>query len=922
LGEQLVGRRQELAAIDVFLDEAADGAAAALVLEGEAGIGKTSVWREGVERARNRGFRLLTARPVGAEVRLSLAGLGDLLGDAVDETLPSLPEPQRNALEVALLRAESRGSPDVRAVGVALAEVLRTLSRRAAVLIAVDDLQWLDRPSGELIAFALRRLDAEPVRLLASVRAEPGVGVPFELDRALGDERLRRLRLGPLSLGALHELLRSRLGLALGRPTLVRLHATTGGNPYFALEVGRELVRLGVEPTPGHPLPVPDDLRALLRGRLRRLPAPTRSVLLLAAALPRPTVDLLGAISGSPEQVAAELDAAQQAGVVELDDEQVHFTHPLLADVCYADAPARQRRTAHARIADVVSGREASALHLALAVDGPDEAAARSLTDAARHAAGRGAPGAAAEFWELASRLTPPERDADRRERLLEAADSRLRVGDFAGARERFECLLADARGARERAELLLRVARTRDDDVAIALALCRDALREGGDEGFRSRAHLYMNSLHERRGDMRRALRHARRALDLAELAGDAELVASALFWTAWFEIGTLDLTPGLVERALDLEGSELLAAFQLACQDQLDEARTLLEAQLDTATVAGNEGSIGSLLYFLTELECAVGNWARADERAAECYELWERRGIEPEGSVALGCRAFVDARLGRVGDARRAGERGVALAAATGNETFRLRNVGILGFLELSLGNVEAAAFHLRDLPARLVEVGWNEPAVAFPVWPDAIEALIGVGELELARSYLHQYDVRIRTFRTPSALATAARCHGLLAMAERDLEGARTWFGRSLSEHERGPRPLDRARTLLAVGMVERRAKQKRAAREALQDALAIFEELGAQLWAERARGELARIGGRAPAAGELTPAEHRVAELVAEGRTNREAASLLVVSEHTIDSHLRRVYRKLGVRSRAELAHHFAAHAQNRTEHSR
>jgi DNA-binding CsgD family transcriptional regulator len=911
LGEQLIGRRQELAAIDAFLDPDADGAAA-LVLEGEAGIGKTSVWREGTARAQAGGYRVLTARPVGAEVRLSFAGLGDLLAEPAIDTLPRLPAPQRRALEAALALADADEPPDPRTVGLALAGVLRELSASGPVLLAVDDLQWLDASSGELLGFSLRRLVAERVQLLAAVRIGPSVGVPFELDRALGDERLRRLRLGPLSLGALHELLRSRLELALARPTLVRLHATTGGNPFFALEVGRELVRLGVEPAPGQPLPVPDDLRALLRGRLRRLSEPTRSVLLLAAALPRPTVDLLEAIHGSPEHVAAELDAACQAGVIELDEERVRFTHPLLADVCDAEAPARQRRTVHARIAEVVGDREASALHLALAAEGPDDTAARSLADAARQAAGRGAPGAAAEFWDLAARLTPPERDVDRRERMLEAADSRLRVGDVVGARAQFERLLADARDARERAELVLRLARTHDDDVEIALALCRDALREGGDDdGFSARAHLYMNSLHERRGDMRGALRHARRALDLAESVGDEGLLAAALLRTAWFEIGTLDLTPGLIERAIDVEGPGRIAAFRLACQDRLDEARTLVEGHLAMATVEGDESSSVILLYYLTELECAAGNWARADELAAECYELSQRRGLEPEGSVALGCRAFVDARLGRVGDARRAGERGVALAAAAGDETFRLRIGGILGFLELSLGNLEAAASHLRDLPARLVEMGWNEPAIALPVWPDAIEALIGVGELELARSYLHQYDERIRTFRTPSALATAARCHGLLAGAERDLEGARTWFRRSLSEHERGPRPLDRARTLLALGMLERRAKQKRAAREALQEALAIFEELGARLWAERARDELARIGGRPVAADELTPAEQRVAELVAAGRTNRETAAALVVSTHTVDSQLRSVYRKLGIRSRTELARRYA-----------
>lgn len=221
---------------------------------------------------------------------------------------------------------------------------------------------------------------------------------------------------------------------------------------------------------------------------------------------------------------------------------------------------------------------------------------------------------------------------------------------------------------------------------------------------------------------------------------------------------------------------------------------------------------------------------------------------------------------------------------------------------------------------DLPARLSSQGWNEPTV-YPVWPDAIEALIALGELEQARDYLAQYRQRAEAFGSTWARTTAARCRGLLAAAEGEFAAAREAYKRALSEHERSPEAFERGRTLLALGALERRAKQKRAARDALEAAVVIFEELGARLWVERARGELARIGGRAPATDELTPAERRVAELVAEGRTNREAASILVVSVHTVDSHLRRVYRKLGVRSRAELAHRFAEE-QVRTGHSR
>ena len=240
--------------------------------------------------------------------------------------------------------------------------------------------------------------------------------------------------------------------------------------------------------------------------------------------------------------------------------------------------------------------------------------------------------------------------------------------------------------------------------------------------------------------------------------------------------------------------------------------------------------------------------------------------------------------------------------------------MENLCALGFLELSLGDFAGAAGRLSGLTNRLLSDEMKSLTVLSSVWPDLIEALIGVARFDEARGYLGEYEERARPFSSRWSTAGAARCRGLLAAADGRLEAARESFRGALVERE-GSGPFERGRTLLALGAVERRAKQKRAAREAFEAALAIFEELGARLWADRARGELTRIGGRAPAADELTPAERRVAELVAEGRTNREAASLLVLSEHTIDSHLRRVYRKLGVRSRAELARRFATQGQ-------
>lgn len=929
--EQLVGRRQELAAIDAFLAEDATGAAA-LVVEGEAGIGKTSVWRDGVERAREHGYRVLLAQPVGAEVRLALAGLGDLLGEVVDEALPSLPEPQRRALEAALLRAGSHGPPDVRAVGVALAEVLRTLSRGDTVLIAVDDLQWLDRPSGELITFALRRLDAEPVRLLASVRTEPGVGFPFELDRALGEAHLQRLPLGPLSVGALYEFVRTRLAVTLPRPALVRLHEASGGNPLFALEIGRELHRRGIELTQDGHLPIPVDLHALLRERLARLPGRTRALLVTAAALPRPTVDLLEAATGSLDEVAADLERALQARVIELEQDQVRFSHPLLASVCYADASPRRRRQAHARLAEIVDGPEARARHLALAAEGPDEEVALALDEAARQAIVRGAPLAAAELSEMAAQATAREQEASWRRRLKAAARARHQGDDEIGARLLLERLLLLTPKGRERADVLVSLTKTRGDDFGVAINLCEQALDEAeGDHRLESLIHRRLSLLRKLAGDVRRGLWHARRALDLAVRVGDSELVVPALARVARLEIFTGEMTPGLLDRALASRNAGPGDAFYetpqaallswLMCKGELDEGRELVEEELTKAATQGNVHNFPNLILELVPLECRAGNWARADELATELLELDQRRGLELQGSIGLYCRALVDAHVGRADESRAAAERGVAIAKAAGDEEIRVLNVGVLGFLELSLGDFESAARYLRELPALLTSQGCIDPTVHYPVWPDAIEALIALGELQQARDYLAQFRQRAAAFESPWAYATSTRCRGLLAAGEGDAAQAREAFQRALTEHERSPEPLERGRTLLALGALERRCKQKQAARQALEAALQIFEELGARLWVERARGELARIGGRAPAGDELTPAERRVAELVAEGRTNREAASILVVSTHTIDSHLRRVYRKLGVSSRAELAHRFAER-QVGTEHSR
>jgi DNA-binding CsgD family transcriptional regulator len=269
-----------------------------------------------------------------------------------------------------------------------------------------------------------------------------------------------------------------------------------------------------------------------------------------------------------------------------------------------------------------------------------------------------------------------------------------------------------------------------------------------------------------------------------------------------------------------------------------------------------------------------------------------------------------AVIAAHRGRIGDARARSQQAVARAEAEGIGIGQSGHSWVLGFVELSTGDAAAALPYLRR-SYELRNAFMLEPAQRLELG-DLLEALIALGELDEADEVLVTWQERAAALDRAWALAILARCRGLLLAARGDLEGAFASFERALVEHARSTDPFHHARTLLAFGRTQRRAKKRGAARTTLEDALSRFERLGALLWAEQARAELARIGGRAPSRGELTEAEHRIARLVAQGGTNREVAAALFLTEHSVETALTRIYRKLGVRSRAELAHLLAA----------
>ena len=451
----VVGRDVELARTRSFLDSIVLGPAALLV-EGEAGIGKTTVWAAAIGEAESRGIRVLQARAAETEVQLSYASLADLVGADFEETRRALPPIQQRALAAALLRAEADEPFQPRTIATAFVGVLATMAEAAVVLVAVDDVQWLDPASAGALAFAARRLPGR-VGLLLTRRGDPGDPPPLGLARALPEDRLDRLTPGPLSLAALHHLLHGRLGSAPPRPALARLAEVSGGNPLLALEIARALGPDWSILAGGGPLPVPPDLQGIVRERVEGLSTPGRYASLVAAAMSRPTRDLIVRALALEDERPFGLLEAEEAGVLVSEADRVRFTHPLLASAIYGATTVERRRRLHERLAEVASDPEERARHLALSKTHPDEAVAAELEQAAARAAARGAQEAAAELFAGACRLTPDELSQERARRELGHANALRALGDLEGSRALAEDAAERASGSlRARALLLL----------------------------------------------------------------------------------------------------------------------------------------------------------------------------------------------------------------------------------------------------------------------------------------------------------------------------------------------------------------------------------------------------------------------------------------------------------------------------------
>lgn len=917
--QALFGRQTELALVSKVLDAVPAGPVA-LILGGEPGTGKSALWLDALSQAEARSYRVLSCRPSEAEAKLSFAAIGDLFGGVSDESLEGLPMPQRSAIAVALLRAEAIGSPpDQRAISAAFHGALLALAAAAPTVVAIDDAQWLDAPSARVLEFVVRRLNDVPVGLIMTARSEELEAPPLGLGRSLQADRLQRLSVGPITLEATRQMLGSELSKGFSRPVLLRIHEAAAGNPFLALELGRTLLRQGIELEPGMALPVPSNLADLVKVRSSELSDEVRQVLLIVSSASQPTVPLVARAIGV-RTAQDQIDAAFEAGVIHVSGGRLRPVLPLLATVLYAGSSGRARRDIHRRIAAVVVDQEERARHLALAAEGPDEEVAAELENAARRARSRGAPDAAAELSELARELTPPEPAIARIHRTVHAGQYAFEAADMGQASTLLEEAVEAAPSGPFRAEALLFLARVRyhSHDALAALTLAEQALAEPEqDPALATQIQLELAASAEAVGDRDRARAHARLAVDLAEAQGDEASLAESLALVGFHDfLAGEGLARSVMSRAIALEGARMdlrplrSPTFREACMllwtDELDASRSTFRDLEKRCRETGDEGSLAVILFLLAQLECWAGDWSKASGHADESCTITGFTGQQPYRALALSARALVEGHLGRTVVAREAAEEGLELGRQSGLVQASQFNLAALGFLEVSLGNMKEAHRLLGPLTEGVLDAGLGEPGVLRFV-PDEVEALVALGEIDKARSILEPFLARAYTLGRSWALATAERGWGLLAASRGELPAALAAFDRAMEAHALLDEPFELGRTLLARGQALRRTKKWRPARDSLGRSLEIFEQLGAALWADKARGEMGRIGGRAPAPVDLTPTEQHVADLVASGLTNREAAYALFLSVSTVEANLRRIYKKLGVRSRTELS---------------
>jgi DNA-binding CsgD family transcriptional regulator len=901
---RLLGRDAETQAVTRFLTNVWEPCG--LALEGEPGIGKTTLWLAGLAQARDLGFQILAARPGAAESALSYSSLADLLGGVDIDVWSTLPDPQRHGLDHVLLRAHAGEAPtDPRAVAAAVSSVLQRLATESPVLIAIDDLQWLDASSTHAVAFAVRRLTG-PVAVLVSTRSDPDSIAATSWLQLPTPDAVQRIRLQPLPIGGLHTIIAERIGASFPRPTMQRIHELSGGNPFYGLEIARSIDGHILSPTS-----LPSSLAEVVRARIGSLDEDVRQALLAMACVADPTVELVaGAAATGTDSLVAQLAGAEGSGIIEINGSRLRFAHPLLARGVYAEAGPVLRRAMHARLAGLVDEPETRARHLALAATSAPRSTLEALDTAAELARKRGAPVAAAELLDLALGLGP---GGDTPERRIRAAGHHIGAGNSGRARDLLNAAIADSRpgGLRAGALMLLAVVELFDNSFREGVGVLERGLREVGE-------HLALRGL--MLVTLSFALLNVGRPTEASDKVEEAVLVATrsaspVLLGQAFGMRAVVRFVQGHgfgrtdMRRALELEDADadIPIAFRPTVQNalllgwsgQLGRARDALDSIQQACLERGEEGELVYVSFHACFVAIWMGELADAAQLAEDTVERAQQLGGNVSLFVALTTRAAARTYAGRETDARSDLAEASAASARSGFVAMGEWPATVLGFLEVSLGNYRAAFAALTPLIARVTATPEATEINAASFIPDAVEALIHLGRLDETEPLIDVLESNGRRLDRPWMLAVAGRSRALLLAARGDLNRAVRAAQHAMTEHGRVPMPFERARTLLALGRIQRLRRQEQLAVASFTEALEIFERLGTPLWVARARAEMV-------ARQTLTPAEQRVARLTASGMTNAEVAGALFVSPKTVEFHLAGVYRKLGIRSRAEL----------------
>ena len=904
---RLVGRALESTVLEQFLAAVRGGESRALVLHGEPGTGKTALLEFLVERATD--CRVISVSGVQSEMELAFAALHQVCAPLLDR-LPAIPAPQAAALRVTF-GLDSGPVPDRLLVGLAVLSLLAEAAAEQPVLCVVDDEQWLDHASAQVVAFVARRLGAESTGLVFGTRT-------------LSDELtgLAQLTIEGLGKADACALLDSVLTVKIDQRVRDQIVEETHGNPLALVELSRELAVPRLAGGFGLPaaVTVPGSAEEMFRRRVEALPAESRRLLLLAAAEPTGDPVLLWRAAA---RIGIGVPAAQPAIVAGLAEfgARVRFRHPLARSAVYQSASAEERQHAHAALADATDPAldpDRRAWHRAQAAPGPDEDVAAELESSAGRARARGGLAAAAAFLEGAARLTP---DPDRRAaRLLTAAQAKR----DAGAPDAALSLLAEAEAGPVAEPQAAKVERLRGQIAfdqqrgteAARLLLSAARRLEPFSAGQAREAHLESMVAAMWAGDLEiPGGAHEAAEAALAAPGGpeppravDAVLDAFALRFTQNYALVapvygqvlalllTLDASKDETDRWLWFTGGTAIALIAVDLWDD-GSWQTVATAQVRFARETGALVHLQFALSYLAGAYVVAGDLAAAEQLVDEGGLIAEATG---NPSVAIPTMMLAAWR-GQEAQARELIEAISHEAAANGLGLAADFAAYVKAVLNNSLGRYETAREAARWALQR-EPVGYGPLVV-----PELAEAAARTGDLALLRATLEWLSERARLTPTEWALGIEARLRALLA----DGEVADNYYRESIERLGRTQIRAELARSHLLYGEWLRRERRRGEARTQLHTAQGMFEGMGMLAFAERARRELWATGETAhkrstAGPGQLTAQELQIAKLARDGLTNPEIGTRLFISARTVEYHLGKVFTKLGITSRAKL----------------